>query len=89
MMVCTVPRTLRARNRGLQRFLDGLDEIVPLEEPVCRIFAMERVRLRRAGNRIEDLDLLIGSTAIHHGLTLLTNNRRHFERMQGLNLISA
>ena len=79
----------QSAEQGLQRFLDGLDEIVPLEEPVCRIFAIERVRLRRAGNRIEDLDLLIGSTAIHHGLTLLTNNRRHFERMQGLNLISA
>lgn len=79
----------QSAEQGLQRFLDGLDEIVPLEEPVCRIFAVERVRLRRAGNRIEDLDLLIGSTAIHHGLTLLTNNRRHFERMHGLNLISA
>ena len=78
----------RSAEQGLQSFLDGLDEIVPLEEPVCRIFAKERVRLRKAGNRIEDLDLLIGSTAIYHGLTLLTNNRRHFERMQGLSLIS-
>ena len=74
--------------QGLRRFLDDLDEIVPLEESVCQIFAKERVRLRRAGNRIEDLDLLIGSTAIYHGLTLLTNNRRHFARMQGLSLIS-
>ena len=79
----------QSAEQGLQSFLDGLDEIVPLEEPVCRIFAMERVRLRKAGNRIEDLDLLIGSTAIHHDLILLTNNRRHFERMQGLSLISA
>ena len=78
-----------AAERGLRKFLDNVGEIVPLSEPVCVEFAKERVRLRRAGNRIEDLDLLIGSTAIYHGLTLLTNNRRHFERMQGLNLISA
>ena len=71
----------------LQKFLDNV-EIVPLDEPVCRIFAAERVRLRTVGNRIDDLDLLIGSTAICYGLTLLTNNRRHFERMQGLSILS-
>ena len=75
--------------QGLQDFLDAVDKIVPLADPVCRIFAMERIRLRTAGNRLDDLDLLIGSTAIHHGLTLLTNNRRHFERMEGLNIIPA
>ena len=75
--------------QGLQDFLDAVDEVVPLADPVCRIFAMERIRLRTAGNRLDDLDLLIGSTAIHHGLTLLTNNRRHFERMEGLNIIPA
>ena len=71
----------------LQKFLDNV-EVVPLNEPVCRIFAEERVRLRTSGNRIADLDLLIGATAIYHRLTLLTNNRRRFERMQGLNIIS-
>ena len=34
------------------------------------------------------MDMLIGATAIRHGLTLLTNNRRHFERLRGLNIIS-
>ena len=71
----------------LQKFLDNV-EVVPLNEPVCRIFAEERVRLRTSGNRIADLDLLIGTTAIYHRLTLLTNNGRRFERMQGLNIIS-
>ena len=71
----------------LQKFLDNV-EVVPLNEPVCRIFAEERVRLRTSGSRIADLDLLIGATAIYHRLTLLTNNRRRFERMQGLNIIS-
>ena len=75
--------------QGLQSFLDEIEEIVPLNDPVCRVFASERRRLRTSGSRLEDLDLLIGSTAIHHDLTLLTNNRRHFERMRGLNIISA
>ena len=36
-----------------------------------------------------DDDIWIGATALRHDLTLLTNNRRHFERMQGLSIVSA
>lgn len=50
---------------------------------------MERARLRAMGTLIQDMDLLIGATALHHNLTLLTNNRRHFGRLPGLNIISA
>ena len=75
--------------QGLQSFLDGVEEILPLNDPICRVFASERRRLRLSGTRIEDFDLLIGSTALHYGLTLLTNNRRHFQRIRGLSIISA
>ena len=73
--------------QGLQSFLDDV-EVLQVDDRVCRIFGAERARLRAAGNLIEDLDLLIGSTAMSYSLTLLTNNRRHFERMQGLDIIS-
>lgn len=36
---------------------------------------------------IGDFDLLIGATALHYDLTLLSNNR-HFERIGGLRLES-
>ena len=75
--------------QGLQSFLDDVEEVVPVDDEVCWIFANERRRLRAAGNRLDDLDLLIGSTAVRHSLILLTNNRRHFERMRELNIISA
>ena len=74
--------------QGLQNFLDDVEEVLPVDDEVCWVFANERRRLRAAGNRLDDLDLLIGSTAVRHGLTLLTNNRRHFERMRELNIIS-
>ena len=73
--------------RDLRRFLDSVS-VVELDDEICRIFAMERGRLRAAGNTIGDLDTLIAATAIRHNLTLLTNNRRHFERIQGLNVVS-
>ena len=37
---------------------------------------------------IADFDLLIGVTALQHDLTLLTNNRRHFELVGGLRIES-
>ena len=73
--------------RALSRFLERID-VLAVDEPVCRIFARERGRLRAAGIPIGDFDLLISATAIRHDLTLLTNNRRHFERVQGLDIIS-
>lgn len=73
--------------RALQDFLGGVD-VLTLDDGICRIFAQERGRLRAAGMLIGDLDLLIGATALHHGLTLLTNNRRHFERLTDLDIIS-
>ena len=73
--------------RILREFLDGV-AIVHLDDVTCRIFARERSYLRASGTLIGDLDILIGSTALRHSLTLLTNNRRHFERLQGLSIIS-
>ena len=49
-------------------------------------FARIRARLRRQGQLIPDLDLLIAATAVTHGLTLVTRNRRHFERIPELAL---
>ena len=72
---------------ALRAFLTVV-EIVPLDEAICRIFARERSRLRAARNLIGDLDILIGSTALRHNLTLLTNNRRDFERLQDLSIVS-
>ena len=37
---------------------------------------------------IGDFDLLIASTCLCHDLTLLTNNVGHFERIEGLRLLS-
>ena len=72
---------------SLARFM-GIAQVLPVDDEVCRIFARERGRLRAAGALVGDFDFLIGATALRHGLTLLTNNRRHFERLEGLQIIS-
>ena len=74
--------------KALDIFL-GSVEVIPLDDAACRIFGEQRARLRAAGSLIGNLDLLIGATAISKGLTLLTNNTRHFGRMQGMKIASA
>ena len=75
------------REQGLKDFLQGVT-VLGLDEETCRIFGKERRRLRRAGNLPGDMDLFIGATALRHNLTVLTNNRNHFERIEGLRLES-
>ena len=72
---------------ALQELLRRL-EVIEVDDATCRIFARERGRLRRMSQRLGDFDLLIGATALRHGLTLLTNNRRHFEMIENLTLES-
>jgi tRNA(fMet)-specific endonuclease VapC len=72
---------------ALQDFLRGVT-LLNVDERTCQIFGKERGRLRAVGLMIGDFDLLIGATALRHNLTLLTNNRRHFERIDGLRIES-
>ena len=72
----------------LAEFLNSELRLLPIDEETCRIFGRERGRRRRAGRMIGDLDLFIGATCLRHGLTLLSNNRRHFEQVDGLSIIS-
>ena len=56
--------------------------------PRAELLKAYRDLLRAAGLIIGDCDLLIGATALRHNLTLLTNNRRHFERIERLHMES-
>ncbi len=54
----------------------------------ANIFADIKATLRKRGMLIEDLDLLIAATARRHELVLVTNNRAHFGRIDGLRIES-
>ncbi len=71
--------------RYLQNFLRGVS-VIGIDEQICRIFGKERGRLRARKKILGDFDLLIGATALCHDLVLLTNNRRHFELIEDLQL---
>lgn len=49
-------------------------------------FARKKNDLRKKGLTIEDFDLLIASAAITKNLVLVTDNTKHFQRIEGLTL---
>jgi tRNA(fMet)-specific endonuclease VapC len=73
--------------RSLIAFLESVS-LIGIDEETAKIFGRERGRLRAAGMLIGDVDLFIAATALQKGVTLLTNNRRHFERIAGLRIES-
>ncbi len=71
--------------QGFLAFLRAVD-VLPLNKAIMKRFARIRGELRRTGNSISDNDILIGATALHHDLTVVTHNRKHFQRIPGLTL---
>lgn len=61
-------------------------QVLPLNRTILRHFALIRGQLRSRGQLIGDLDLLIAATALHHDLTLVTHNLRHFSHIPNLKL---
>ncbi len=60
--------------------------VLNLNDGIAEQFAEARAFLRRRGEMIPDLDLMIGATALYYDLTLLTFNVRHFQRIPDLTL---
>jgi tRNA(fMet)-specific endonuclease VapC len=73
--------------RGLHDFLQGVS-LFSLDEETAKLFGRQRGKLRADGMIIGDSDIWIAATALQYNLVLLTNNRRHFERIEGLRIES-
>lgn len=74
-----------AAERVLRQLLQFVT-VLPLDLQIMERFAILRGELRRQGLMIGDLDAMIAATALHHNLTLVTRNARHFTRVPGLQL---
>lgn len=59
--------------------------MVPIFQAIDN-YAKEKARLRKIGSSIDEFDLLIGATAITFGLKMVTNNTKHFDRIEGIKL---
>ena len=59
-------------------------EIITLGVESAEVFGMLKSQLEKTGLRLDDFDLIIAACALAHNLTLVTNNEKHFQRIEGL-----
>ena len=87
-----VKRGLEANNAGTKiRSFERLCTVLGVDD-----LAIEDVdvatdiyaKLKLAGLLIGDSDTLIAATCLAHGYTLVTDNTRHFERVDGLQIVN-
>jgi len=64
--------------------LCGASEVLHLTDEVIVKAADVYAELRERGALIGDADILIGATALVHGLAIATDNEDHFRRIRGL-----
>jgi tRNA(fMet)-specific endonuclease VapC len=75
-----------AVNLARIRTLESELEIIPLGRETVETFGMIKADLERMGTPLDDFDLILASCAIAHNLILISNNVRHFERIDGLKI---
>lgn len=59
--------------------------VVPIYDSLPT-YATTKAYLRREGQMIEEFDMLIGSSAVHHGYVMVTENVDHFKRIPGIEI---
>jgi len=71
-------------NKMVNEFANELT-ILPIYNSLS-LYAKEKARLRKAGNLIDDFDLLIGVTAVANNMILVSDNEKHLKRISKLKI---
>jgi len=71
--------------KSLEDFLTVI-KVIGIDEDIAKIFGKERSKLRKRGELIDNFDLIIACTCLHYKIRLLTNNIKHYKRIEGLKI---
>jgi tRNA(fMet)-specific endonuclease VapC len=66
--------------------LENSIEVIPLGKEVVEIFGIYKAKLERSGTPLDDFDLILAACAATNNLVLVTNNTKHFKRIEGLKI---
>jgi tRNA(fMet)-specific endonuclease VapC len=74
------------REDRIQQFLDGLTtiDVLTLDVRSAEVAGRIYADLERTGQPIGRADPIIAAIALEHGLTLITGNQAHYQRIQNL-----
>lgn len=78
------PEKYRKQELAKAHLLIDYYSVIEIDE-IADNFCKEKVRLESEGIPLEDFDLLIGMTARQYNLSVVTNNTKHFSRIENLN----
>lgn len=68
----------------INKFVENVNVISIFES--LDLYAFEKARLEKKGLRIDDFDLLIGTSAVRNNLVMVTNNQKHLNRITNIKI---
>lgn len=74
------------KNRRLVESFLGTLPVLGLDEASAQLFGEIKAFLERRGQRLADADLFIAAIATANQALLITGNKRHYERIPGIQL---
>jgi tRNA(fMet)-specific endonuclease VapC len=66
--------------------LKNLFQIIPIDLPIIEIFSDLKSKYRKIGIVIDDFDLLIAATALTYNKVVVTNNIKHFSKIEEIKI---
>ena len=76
----------RQENLAKVRRLQEIFPIIEATNAIIETYAAIKADIETSGKPLDDFDLVIAATAISLGYRLVTNNERHFRRIEELKL---
>jgi len=80
-----ISKSQNPRHKNEVDIVKNMFEVIPIISSL-ELYGTQKFLLEKQGLRIDDFDLLIGVTAISNNMTLVTHNKKHFERISGLKI---
>lgn len=75
-----------AANLAKVKMLETSLEVIALGQECVEMFGMIKAGLEAKGTPLDDFDMAVAACALARNLVLVTNNTKHFQRIEGLRL---
>ncbi|MDY6905061.1 MAG: type II toxin-antitoxin system VapC family toxin [Thermodesulfobacteriota bacterium] len=73
-------------NLAKVKAIENAFSVIPVDQDVVEIFGLLKAGLEKNGTPLDDFDLILASAALSNNFILVTNNEKHFQRIEGLTL---